>query len=198
MGAILSKKKVCIFLLGILLGRYVYALQSPTGGDVQQSVPTASPIDPKAHEAAVKLVDAIGMKQRMKDNLAKTLAEGVENMKKQFPQVTPAFCEEWTRRMTSRINFDDYNAVAVHVYEKYFTTPELEEMTQAQLAANESKTPTYPAPLKDKLQRVMSSVLSEIIGGCTQLGAKLGADVGGEIGKEHPEWVGVKDSAAPK
>ena len=186
---ILLKKKVCILLLGILAGTCAYARQAPAGRDVQHSIPAASPIDPKAHDAAVKLVDAIGMKQRIMDNLDKTLADSVETMKKQYPQINQAFYEEWTRRMKARMNPDDYAAVAVHVYEIHFTAEELDEMTQAHLPANASKTPAYSAALKDKLQNIMSSVMSEIVGGCTQLGAKLGADVGSEIGKEHPEWV---------
>jgi hypothetical protein len=194
-------KRVCVLLLGILCGTCAQARQEQAVGETQQSTSSASAVDPKTHDAAVKLVDAIGMRQRMKDSLDKVLADGVERMKKQPPQLNPAFYEEWTRRMKARVNFDDYVATAVHAYEKYFTAAELDEMTQAQLAANESKTPTYSAPLREKLQRVSSSVMSEIIGGCTQLGAKLGADIGTEIGKEHPEWAttaGAKDAPAQK
>jgi hypothetical protein len=34
----------------------------------------------------------------------------------------------------------------------------------------------------------LSSIQSEIIGGCAQIGAKLGAEIGQEIEKEHPEY----------
>jgi hypothetical protein len=183
----------------------VFARQTPATGNAQQDVPAAStaalPVDPKAHDAAVKLVDAIGLKEKMKSNLDKMLTDGIETMKKKFPQINPAFYDEWTKRMRERINFDDYSAIAVHVYEKHFTAAELDEMTQQQIAANELRTPVYSEPLKEKLQQVMSEVLSEMMGGFTQIGAKLGADVGGEIGKEHPDWVPdtvTKDVAAPK
>jgi hypothetical protein len=195
------KKQACMFLLGILAVSSAYARQIPAPANAQQTAPAASPIDPKAHDAAVKLVDAIGLKEKMKGNLDKILADGVDAMKKQFPQINPAFCEEWTKRMRSRINFDDYAAIAVSVYEKHFTAAELDEMTQAQLAANGLKTPVYSEPLKEKLQQVMSLVASEMMGGFTQLGSKVGAEVGGEIGLEHPEWVpdmGSKTGTAPK
>jgi hypothetical protein len=195
------KKKVCILLLGILTASCASARQTPATAGAQQTAPAASPIDPKAHNAAVKLVDAIGLKDKMKSNVDKTLADGVESMKKKSPQINPAFFEEWAKRMKARINFDDYATIAISVYEKHFTAAELDEMTQQQIAANELKTPVYSEPLKEKLQQVMSQVVSEMMGGFTQLGAKLGADVGGEIGKEHPDWVPdsvTKDATPPK
>jgi hypothetical protein len=196
-----SNKKICIILFGILAGSFACAAQTTAPADTNQTAPATSPIDPKAHEAAVKLVDAIGLKEKMKANLDKMLADGIETMKKKNPQINPSFYEEWTKRMRARINFDDYAVIAVSVYEKHFTAAELDEMTLQQIAANELKTPVYSEPLKEKLQQVMSQVLSEMMGGFTQLGSKLGADIGGEIGKEHPDWVPdtiTKDAAAPK
>jgi hypothetical protein len=195
------KKKVCLLFLGILTAICTCAGQTPAPADTNQVAPATSAVDPKAHDAAVKLVNAIGLKEKMKGNLDKMLADGIETMRKKFPQINPAFYDEWTKRMRERINFDDYVAIAVGTYEKHFTAAELDEMTQQQIAANELKTPVYSEPLKEKLQQVMSQVLSEMMGGFTQLGSKLGADVGGEIGKEHPDWVPdtvTKDTAAPK
>jgi hypothetical protein len=198
---VLLKKKICLLLLGILAASYTCAGQTSAPADTQQTALAVSPIDPKAHDAAVKLVVAIGLREKMKSNLDKMLADGIDTMKKKFPQINPAFYDEWTKRMRERINFDDYAAIAVSVYEKHFTAAELDEMTQQQIAANQLNTPTYSEPLKEKLQAVMSQIVSEMMGGFTQLGAKLGAEVGGDIGKEHPDWVPdsvTKDATAPK
>ena len=35
----------------------------------------------------------------------------------------------------------------------------------------------------------MPSLMSEIMGGCAEVGAKLGAEIGSEIEKEHPEYM---------
>jgi hypothetical protein len=195
------KKRACLLLIGILAASSAYARQTPVPASAPQTAPAALPIDPKAHDAAAKLVDAIGLKDKMKGNLDKMLADGIDTMKKKFPQINPAFYDEWTKRMRERINFDDYAAIAVSVYEKHFTAAELDEMTQQQVAANQLKTPTYSEPLKEKLQAVMSQIVSEMMGGFTQLGAKLGAEIGGDIGREHPDWIPdsvTKDATAPK
>ena len=38
----------------------------------------------------------------------------------------------------------------------------------------------------------MPTVMSEVMGGCTRIGAKLGAEIGAEIEKEHPEYTKAK------
>jgi DhnA family fructose-bisphosphate aldolase class Ia len=99
------------------------------------------------------------------------------------------------KRMHDRYNADDYLNVIIAVYEKHFNNAEIEELIQIQRDANESKTPTVSPALKEKLNKEGNTIMSEVVGGCGQVGAKLGADIGQEIGREHPEWVKVAKPA---
>jgi hypothetical protein len=163
--------------------------------------PTVTAADSTLHENVVKLVELMGSRKRILDGRDKALAEGREKMLQIEPNLTPEFGDEWVKRMHDRYNVDDYLNVIIAVYEKHFNKTEIEELTQIQLDANDSKTPTVSPALKEKLGKEGSTIMSEVLGGCGQVGAKLGADIGQEIGREHPEWVKeVKPAgdAAPK
>jgi len=165
------------------------------GAFAQQPVTTSPPataedaIHTKLHETTVKLVELMGSRKRILDGLDKSLEDGKEKMLQASPGITPEFADEWVKRMHARTNVDDYVNVIVSVYEKHFNNQEIEELIQAQKDANDSKTPTISPELKEKLSKENTAIISEVIGGCGQVGAKLGADIAAEIQKEHPDWV---------
>jgi len=152
--------------------------------------------DKKFHEDVLTLVDVTGLRQRLLDGREKSAEEGRQTLLRRFPNYSPAFADEWAKRMVARMQVDDYVKVIASVYEKHFTDAEILELIQMQRDANTGKTPTASAHLKEKLTKELVDVQSEIIGGCTQLGAKLGGAIGEELAREHPEWVGATKGAA--
>jgi len=102
---------------------------------------------------------------------------------------TPAFGDEWEKRMLARTNIADYVDVYVRVYEKYLTREDVTELIALQEAKKASQPSNLSPRLKEKLSSLTTTMTSETIGGCAQIGAKLGGDIGGEIEKEHPEYM---------
>ena len=175
-------------LLPILLVISLSAVaQQPSSLDRNNGAPQV--VDKNLHEKAKELVDLMGVRQRMQDNLDKSLQEGKENVQRQHPGWDPAFSEEWLKRMRARTNIDDYVDVVIRVYEKHINTEEIEALIVAQRDLNESKAPSLAPALKGKLSAMAVTLQSEIMGGCTEVGAKLGGEIGKEISAEHPEWV---------
>jgi hypothetical protein len=118
--------------------------------------------------------------------------DGKKRMMQQCPQCSPEFGEEWSKRMLARLKVDDFLEVFVQTYEKSFTDDEILELIKLQEKSNDSQPPAPSPHLKEKLGAVMPTVMSEIMGGCTRIGAKLGAEIGAEIEKEHPEYTKAK------
>ncbi len=160
---------------------------------------TASPAQSGAelHENVLTLMKLMGLRQRMLDSQDKTLDHAKASMMQAHPEYNPAFAEEFVKRMRAKTNVDDYVNVFVRVYEKYLNTSDVAELIQAQQEINASKTPSFSAPLKEKLSSVAIKMQSEILGGCAQVGAALGGEVGQEIEKEHPDWV-ARPGPGPK
>jgi|GEM_PF-1699777 hypothetical protein len=156
------------------------------------SVPTAETapaIDPAAHDAALRLLKALELKEKMAAGVDTMVDQGVAAMKAQFPDIRPEFTEEWRKRMKSRINPEDFVAIVAQVYEKHFSADELGQLADTVTTRKEGKTAELPASLKEKFQKDAVAIQSEIVGGTTQLGARIGGEVGQEIGKEHPDWT---------
>jgi len=141
--------------------------------------------DAKLHADATKLVEVIGAKQSLQDNLEKMVDEARKAMMDKCQGCRPEFGEEWKRRFIERTNINDYLAVYVSAYEKYFTDAEINELIA--LGKDTSKPPS-PA-LKEKLGAVMPALMGDAIGDCSKIGAKLGAEIGAEIQREHPEYI---------
>ncbi len=130
----------------------------------------------------------MGVRKKLLEQKSAIAQAGGDEIRRTSPNVDPAFVEEWTKRMAARINMDDFIAVYVHAYEVHFTDAELQELIQAQIDSNQSKQPTLSPQLRQKLTTDGITIQSEIMGGCSQIGAKLGGEIGLELEKEHPEW----------
>jgi len=75
------------------------------------------------------------------------------------------------------------------VYEKYFTSVELDQLTWEQLAFKKGAIYPLPPQLADKLKSSSSHIQQDINQATSSIGGRLGAEVGKEIEKEHPEWI---------
>lgn len=151
--------------------------------------PAVPAIDVKAHDATVHLVQVLGLKEKMIEGMDADLDKGVEAMKAQVSSLSPEFTQEWRRRMKARLKPEDFVAVVVQVYERHFTTEELEELSNVAIGRKEGKAVALPQAFKEKFQKDAVEIQSEIIGGTSQIGAKLGMEIGQEIAREHPDWT---------
>jgi hypothetical protein len=145
-------------------------------------------VDPKLHSDVMKLMEASGARLRVQKGVKQVLGEGRTQMMQRCPTCAPAFGDEWEKLMLVRLKIDDLINVSVRVYGKYLTDDEIIQLIGIQNHTNESPARRLSPELQQKLSSLMPSIQSEIMGGCTQVGAKLGAEIGQEIEKEHPEY----------
>jgi hypothetical protein len=185
--------------LAIFLASPSLPAQTPTPATAQSEKPAAQDAkpatdkpDPKLHADAVKLVEISGARKRLENGFAPMIEEGKKQMMQQCPQCSPEFGDEWSKRMLARLKVDDFLEVVVQAYEKSFADDEILGLIKLQEKSNDSQPPAPSPHLKEKVDSVMPTVLSDIMGGCSRIGAKLGAEIGAEIEKEHPEYTKAK------
>jgi hypothetical protein len=149
----------------------------------------ASKVDPKLHADVLHLAEASGIKDAMVKMIPQLMKGADARLMQSCPGCDPEFGREWTKRMTARLNVDEFVAVYIRVYEKYLTDEDVLSLIELQKQTKDSSTPPAISPeFKEKLTSLMPSIQSEIMGGCTQIGAKLGGQIDLEIRKEHPEY----------
>src|SRR5690242_2056964 len=93
----------------------------------------------KLQESALKFVEASDARERLAQNLDKLLEDGKQAMMHKNPGLDPQFGEEWIKRMRQRVSLDQFVRATAQVYERYFTTKELDDLTQGQLAAKKGQ-----------------------------------------------------------
>jgi hypothetical protein len=153
--------------------------------------------DSRAHEAAAKLAELTGMRQKLEQKFPSTMQDALADMRRHFPNLDPRFVAEWEKRMRAQFNPDDYIAVFIKVYEEHYTAAELEEMVEVVRARQKSEPVTVSPQLAEKIRANAVDVQSEIMGGFTEIGARQGGQIGAEIGREHPEWIRNANPAEP-
>lgn len=148
------------------------------------------------HRQAVKLVEMSVGRDKLAALLPDLIAQQKGTFEKLCPKCDPAFFDELVKRMIARVKVDDFLDVAARGYEKHFTNKELTELVDFVNAKKIGK----PVPLSPALQKkvidLQPVLMGEIVGGCTEIGARLGGQIGAEIQKEHPEYLKPK-SAKP-
>ena len=192
--------KLSIGFLAILLMAGTYAVTQQATAPATQS-PSAPAVDPKLHASVLEFVQVTDLRSNMIVAQRKELPAAKAKMLEMVPGMSDQFFEEWSKRMLADPQVDEYVAAIVAIYEKHFTADEMSELTQATRDSNDHKTPTVSESLKAKLQKDSIAVQSEIIGVCSQIGARQGGDIGQQIAKEHPEWikeVPASNDKAPK
>lgn len=146
-------------------------------------------VDPAARQSAAQFAELTGVRQTIGQKFSTSIRSGLEEMRRQFPNLDPRFTAEWEKRMRAQFNVNDYVAVFINVYASHFTADELDEMNQAMRARKNSKPVTISPQLAEKIRANAVEIQSELIGGFSQLGARKGGEIGIEIAREHPDWV---------
>ena len=154
--------------------------------------------DANLHAKVLILIQLTGDRERLQSALPKLLSQGKAKMLMAYPNVSPAFGEEWEKRMAARISVEDFLDVTASVYEKHFTSGEIQRLITVFQAKREGESVKAPEALQQKLAAEMPAILSEIAGGTMQVAVKLGSQVGGEIAKEHPEYLLHKPAATSR
>lgn len=161
----------------------------------------SAPADPvereKLHQSAMNFVEAADARTRLSQVMDKLLEDGKKSMMQTNPGLDPQFGEEWIKRMRSRVNLDQFVVSTAQVYEKYFTSAELDELTHRQLALKKGQIFTLAPELAEKLKTNSSFIQRDINNETTIIGGRLGSEVGKEIEKEHPEWIKPAPALSP-
>jgi hypothetical protein len=144
---------------------------------------------PTIHQIAMKLLEAMGTRKVLSENIDAMIENGKQKMIQQHPELDPAFSEEWSRRMHERINLDEFLNVIAAIYEKHFTTSELTEMIGMYHELSEQRAPQVSDALKAKLNNVMPEIQAEMGAGLMELSEKIGSEVAISVAKDHPEYV---------
>ena len=178
--------KFLFLLMGVVLSAAAQQANTPVP-PAHTGVEHAA--DSKLHEDVLTLIAVDGTKPRLQSGIPQQVESGKKQMMQACSRCTPAFGDEWARRMLARLQVEDFVQVIVRTYEKYLNDEDVQQLIVLWKAKNESR-PTHVSPeLQQKLTSIMPSIQSEILGGCVQIGAKLGAEVGQEIEKEHPDYM---------
>lgn len=146
----------------------------------------------------LKLVEMMGLHKSIAANQQAAIPMARETLMKGPPAVTAELADEWQKRMLSDASIDAYIKVIVTVYEKYFNEEETEELIKIQQEKLDGKTPVVSDSLKANLTKNSIVMQSEVMGGCTQVGARLGGEIEQQLIKEHPEWVKNADAGGEK
>jgi hypothetical protein len=173
---------------------------APTSAKTATPVQSASATEAdrqKLHDSAMKFVEASDARQRLEQNLDKLLEDGRKSMMHTNPGLDPQFGEEWLKRMRQRVNLDQFVVATAQVYEKYFTSDELDELTQGQLAAKKGQGHALTPKLAEKLKSNSALIQRDINTQTSMIGGRLGSEVGKEIEKDHPEWIKAPSAPDP-
>jgi hypothetical protein len=188
-------------LMIVSLSAAALGQQPARSGAKAAKVPPAAPADSddrqKLHESAMNFMQASDARQRLEKSLDKLLEDGRQSMMQKNPGLAPEFGDEWLKRMRQRVSLDQFVITTAQVYEKYFTSVELDQLTWEQLAFKKGAIYPLPPQLADKLKSSSSHIQQDINQATSSIGGRLGAEVGKEIEKEHPEWITKLNTPAP-
>jgi len=115
--------KIAVLILALALSAHVQAPSAKSGGTTND----ARQADPVLHADIVALFDLIDLRHELLDRVKQTMPEAKKKVMDNCQTCSQAFADEWERRMLARTDIDDYIAVYVKVYEKYFTVEDVDE-----------------------------------------------------------------------
>lgn len=143
----------------------------------------------KLHKSALAFVEASDARQRLQFSLDRLLEDGKQAMLRTNPGMNPDFGDEWVRRMRSRVSLDEFVNATAQVYERHFTSQELDQLALAQRAVKSGHSSPLPSDLVEKMKTESALIQHDINTQTSEIGSRLGKQIGEEIAKDHPEWV---------
>jgi hypothetical protein len=153
----------------------------------------ATPADPNAKkqalESAMKFLEASDARPRMEQGIDQLIQEGEKVMMQRNPGLDPKFGDEWVKRMKERVKLEDFENITAKVYATYYTSDELDQMTQAQRGLKTGKIYTLAPELGQKIKANGPRIQKDINTDISRMGSSMSIEVGQEIEKEHPEWA---------
>jgi hypothetical protein len=123
--------KATILFLAIALSA---AAQAPADSSSPTNNAGTKKTDTAFHANVIKLLELIDLNHHLEDVLKGSMPEAKKHMMEKCERCTPAFADEWEKRMLARTNIADYSDVYVKVYEKYFTLEDINELIALQKA----------------------------------------------------------------
>jgi hypothetical protein len=188
-------------LMIVSLSVAAVAQQPARSGAKAAKVPPAASSDStdrqKLHESAMNFMQASDARQRLEKSLDKLLEDGKQAMMQKNPGLAPEFGDEWLKKMRQRVSLDQFVITTAQVYEKYFTSVELDQLTWEQLAFKKGAVYPLAPQLADKLKSNSPHIQQDINQATSSIGGRLGSEVGKEIEKEHPEWITKLNTNVP-
>jgi hypothetical protein len=170
--------------------------------DEPKQLPPPSPVTQQVHEAATRFIANMRLKEGILAHSDGYLAIGAEILKRQHPGLSAEFLEEWPNRVKTRLTtdkYEDYEAIWVREYEKYFTAEELDQLTDFANQFRAGNTPpNLPDALNEKVAKYQDDNLWNVRAGERELLRKLGCEVAEEILSEHPDWDSTPASRSTK
>jgi hypothetical protein len=184
-------------VLMLSLAAMAVAAQQPASAPTAVSSAAGQNAATTLHQSALKFCEAFDVRKRLEQNLDKLIDDGKQSLLKRNPLINPQFVDEWAKRMRLQVNLDEMVDATARVYEKYYTSEELDQLAQVQLAMKRSKLYSIPPELAQKVKSDSPKIQSDINAATSALGSRWSIAVGQQIEKEHPDWVKpVKPDAA--
>jgi len=141
------------------------------------------------HADVLQYLELTGVRQKIVTQEPVFLEQARKKMIAQCPRCSARFINELTKRISSDMKVDDFIQVYAGVYEKYLTQQDVDELIANQNQINAHQPFGLSPQLREKVRSLLPTIMGEITGGCTKVGAELGMKAAREIEQEHPEYA---------
>ena len=145
--------------------------------------------DPALHADVMQYLDLLGVRQKIQAQKPAFIEQARKRMIAQCPRCSVRFINELAKRIASDMNMGDFIKVYAAVYEKYLARQDVEELIESQKKINAHQPAEVSPQLRDKVRSLLPSIMGDITGGCTKVGAEVGMKAARELEQEHPEFA---------
>ena len=148
------------------------------------------------HADVMQYLELTGVRQKIVTQKPVFIEAARKKMMAQCPRCSVRFINELTKRISSDMSVDDFVQVYAGVYEKYLTQQDVDELIENQKQINAHQPFGLSPELREKVRSLLPTILGEITGGCTKVGAELGMKAAREVEQEHPEFANQAGAVA--
>jgi hypothetical protein len=142
------------------------------------------------HADVMQYLEVLGVRQKIEAQKPAFIEQARKKIIAQCPRCSVRFLNELAKRIAIDMNMDDFIKVYAAVYEKYLTQQDVDELIEIQKKINAHQPPSEVSPqLREKVRSLLPSIMGDITGGCTKVGAEVGMKAARELEQEHPEFA---------